>query len=289
MGFSIGTKAYIVTGYDGSASPNKKDFWEWDQSTNVWSRKADFGGAPQDLCDTKGLIRGGWCGGDNNIYFGHISKEVSRVPSEGGTIQSVTKLDSASGEISHRFLQLLPNGKALVFTIKHNNISTFDDAVVAVQRLDTGERKIVLRGGTFARYVPTGHLIYARDLSIFAVPFDADKLEVTGPPLPLFEGGMLNQASGEASISFSNSGVLVYADSGPISINRFRIVWMDRQGKTLPLVDLPRPYFDGRISPDGQKLALQIQAANDDIWIYHIGRGTLTRLTFGGGNNNFPI
>ena len=99
----------------------------------------------------------------------------------------------------------------------------------------------------------------------------------------------MNDASGQANIGFSNNGLLVIAPSGPLSYSRFALAWMDRQGKTTTLLDSVRAYFSARLSPDGQKIATDINAANDDIWVYNIPRGTLTRLTFAGGNNNFPI
>jgi Tol biopolymer transport system component len=96
---------------------------------------------------------------------------------------------------------------------------------------------------------------------------------------------MFNQFSGAANFDFSENGTLVYVPYGALSFDNNLIVWMNRRGATIPLLEKPRPYFDASLSPDGQKLALTIQAANDDIWVYHIGRATLTRLTFGGGNH----
>ncbi len=248
-----------------------------------------FGGAPEAVCPTNGQTRGIWWSADNSIYFGHISSGIYHVSAKGGNPEAATSLDSAAGEISHRFPQVLPGGKTILFTIKTNNITSFDEALIAAQRLDTGERKVLVRGGTYGRYVPTGHLIYVRGNTIFAVPFDSERLEVTGPPVPVEEGGWMNPGSGQANLGFSNNGVLVVAPSGPLSFGRFALSWMDRQGHARPLLDTLRAYFSAKLSPDGQKLATDINAANDDIWVYHVSRGTLARLTFAGGNNNYPI
>lgn len=258
-------------------------------SQGMLKKVSVYGGAPQDIADIKGIGRAGWWGTDGTIVFGHINRSLSRVSSEGGEPEAVTKLDATNGEISHRFPQILPGGKAVLFTIKLNSIATFDEAIVAVERLDTGERKIVIRGGTYARYIPTGHLVYARNKSLFVVPFDLEHLEVLGPPAEILDGGMLNQHSGSASFGFSNTGVLVYVPGGPLPIDYATLVWTDRHGNIKPLLETPRSYFSAVLSPDGQKLALSVYAANDDIWVYHIVRGTLTRLTFGGGNNGRPI
>ncbi|MFI5251683.1 MAG: protein kinase [Bacteroidota bacterium] len=248
-----------------------------------------LGGAPEMLCGTQGLPRGLWWAEDNNIYFGHISRALFKVPSAGGTPTRITTLDSANGEISHRYPQLLPDGKTILFTIKPNNISSFSDAMIAVQRLGTNEKKILIHGGTYGRFLPSGYLVYVRENTIFAARFDPDRLEIQGSPQPITQGGWLNEGSGSAGISVSTAGNLIYVPEGLIDLKNTALVWMDRQGKSYPLLDSLGSYGGVTVSPDNQKIALNLQAANDDIWIYQIARGTLTRLTFGGGNNNFPI
>jgi len=131
--------------------------------------------------------------------------------------------------------------------------------------------------------------MYARGSSIYAVPFDPVAIETKGTPLPLEEGGMLNPLSGDANYSVSNSGTLVYAPLGSFSGVNASLTWVDRQGNNAPLLDTSRAYADGTLSPDDQKLAMTIRAANDDIWVYQLNRGTLTRITFGGGNSDFPV
>jgi serine/threonine protein kinase/Tol biopolymer transport system component len=248
-----------------------------------------FGGAAQEICDVPGVLRGGFWAPDNMIYFGHINQGIQRVPANGGTPEEVIPLDPKEGDISHRFPQLLPDGKTLIFTVKNGSISSFDDAIVAAQQIGSSERKTLLRGGTYARFAPTGHLIYCREGNIFAAPFDVNKLEVTGPPTALLEGGMLTQGSGAASFDFSTTGVLVYIPGGPAPVGRTRVRWIDRRGTVHDLLDAPGAYFEGTISPDGQKIALTISAANDDVWTYQILRRTMTRLTFGAGNKSAPI
>jgi serine/threonine protein kinase/Tol biopolymer transport system component len=248
-----------------------------------------FGGTPQNVCAIQGLIRGGWWAKDNTIFFGNISSGIMRVSANGGTPDLVTTLDSTIGEISDRFPQLLPDGKTVIFTIKQGNLASFNEALIAAQRIGSRERKILIHGGTYARYLPTGQLMYAHGKTLYAVPFDPDQLEVKGPPVALFDGGMLNEFSGSASYGVSENGILAYNASGPVSYDRLVMGWMDRNGRISPLINTPRPFADGYLSPDGQRLAVTIQAANDDIWVYQIKRGTLTRLTFEGGNHASPI
>ena len=248
-----------------------------------------LGGAPEILCQLPTLTRGLYWTADNRILYGLVSYGIYGIPSAGGTPAPVTVLDSAAGEISHRFPQMLPDGKTLIFTVKQNNITTFDDALIVAERLDTKERKILVRGGTFGRYISNGHLIYVRGNTIFAVPFDAERLEVKGTPVSVEEGGWMFPGSGQAYIDFFSDGTSVFAPSGYRLGSSFTLDWMDRAGKLSPLLDTLRPYQVQHLSPDGQKIATAINAANNDIWIYHIPRGTLSRLTFGGGNNDAPV
>jgi serine/threonine protein kinase/Tol biopolymer transport system component len=249
------------------------------------------GGAPEVLCSIGGqLTRGLSWSADNTILIGTVSNRIFRVPASGGTPEAISTLDSSAGEISHRFPQMLPDGKTMIFTAKQNNITTFDDALIVAQRLATGERKILVRGGTYARYIPTGHLIYIRGNHILAVPFDPDRLEVTGSPVPVETGGWMNRGSGLATMDISNNGTMVFAaSSADAMFSTISLAWLDRNGVTHPLLDTLRGYVTAAISPDGQKIAVNINAANNDIWIYHIARGVLTRLTFGGGNNDWPL
>ncbi len=283
--------AQPMTGTDGANDPFFSPDGQWVAffASGKLRKVSIFGGSPQDVCTVPGFMRGGWWGLDNTIWFGHLNSVVYRVPSSGGAPVETTVMDTAHGEISHRFPQPLPNGKTVIFTVKYNNITSFDDAVISAENTVTHERKTLIRGGSFARYVPTGHIMYARGSSIYAVPFDPVTVEIKGTPLPVEEGGMLNPLSGDANYSVSSSGTLLYAPLGSFSGLDASLMWIDRQGRTQPLLDTSRAYAEGNLSPDGQKLAMTIRAANDDIWVYQLNRGTLTRITFGGGNSGLPV
>ncbi len=264
---------------------------EWIAFTpgNVIRKASVFGGASVSVCDVDGQPRGLWWGEDGNIYFGHISSVIGRVSASGGKSEPVTTLDSAAGEISHRFPALLPGGRGVLYTIKFNNITSFEEAAIAVLDTKSGEKKTLIRGGSYARYVPTGHLVYVKGGFLFAVPFDLERLEVTGTPKKLFKGGWMNPFSGEANFAFTRDGTLIYIPRGIESYSVSRVKWIDFQGNTSSLVDTTNSYFVAALSPDGEKLALHVQAANDDLWLYHGVRKSLTRLTFGGGNSGFPV
>jgi WD40 repeat protein len=183
---------------------------------------------------------------------------------------------------------VIPDSRWILFTVKKNNIASFNEAIIVAENLDTHERRELVNGGSFARYLPTGHIMYARGASLYAVPFDKKEVRVTGPPLPVIEGGMLNPFSGTANYEVSRTGVLIYTPLGPLSGLDNVVAWMDGTGAITPILKEPKPYDDLRLSPDNSRIAMTIRAANDDIWVYDRPRGALTRLTFGGGNSVLP-
>jgi serine/threonine protein kinase/Tol biopolymer transport system component len=248
-----------------------------------------FGGASQKLCNVQGQSRGLWWANDHSVLFGHVNRGILRVSASGGEPEVITTLDSENGEISHRFPQMLPDGNTVIFTVKQSTITSFDEALIVAQRLDSGERKVLVRGGSYGRYVPTGYLMYVRGGSIFALAFDPFRLEITGQPVVVEKGGWMNRASGDAYIAFSKYGGMVFSPAEPPTFDNIELSVIDRHGTVRLLIDSARSFFTATISPDGKKLAVTIQAANDDIWIYHIPRKTLTRFTFSGGNFSYPI
>jgi serine/threonine-protein kinase len=283
----LGSNVPAGTPYYHGFSPDGQ--WIAFSTSNSIRKASVFGGASVKVCDIGANPRGLWWGSDKSIYYGHISSGIYKVNEAGGTPEAVTACDSASGEISHRFPELLPDGKSVLYTIKFDNIVSFEEASIAVLDTKSGQKKILIHGGTYGRYVPTGHLVYARGNYVYAVPFSLEKLEVTGPPKQLFKGGWMNPFSGDLNLSFSNDGMLLYVPRGIESYSVTRVKWIDLQGTVTPLVDTAGSYFWAELSPDREKVALHNQAANDDVWLYHAGRKSLTRLTFGGGNSGFPV
>ena len=150
-------------------------------------------------------------------------------------------------------------------------------------------RKTLQRGGTFGRYIPapdgTGHLVYINKGTLFAVPFDPDKLEVHGTPSPVLGEVAYSSGSGSAQFDSSRNGTLVYRSGGAEGANLFIVDWLDAAGKTEPLLAKAGFYERPRLSRDG-RLALDDGA---DIWVYEARRDTMTRLTFGGGTNVIPV
>jgi serine/threonine-protein kinase len=189
----------------------------------------------------------------------------------------LTRLEA--GEQAHNWPGVLPGGRAVLFTG-----GTRDNPRISVYSIATGERRDLIDGGTFARYAPSGHLVYAQNGALFAVPFDAERLELTGSALPVIDSVVQSQ-SGVAQYGISMTGSLIYLSEVGTTSQR-RLVWVARDGTEHPLPTPARNYDWPRLSPDGRRIAVEVGA---QTWIYDIERDSLTRFAFEGTQNDSPV
>jgi serine/threonine-protein kinase len=248
------------------------------------------GGAPIELFDT--FSGPGLCWGQDEIFFTRSDGGgIWRVGASGGEARQVSALDDARDETSHRWPQLLPGGRHLLVTIKTARIATLDDAQIGIVSLETGETESVFTGGSCARYISTGHLVYGRDNELFAFAFDPVTMKVLGTPTRVLERVETVKVNGAAFFAVSPNGTLsylpkktTYAGAEPI--------WISRTGRIVPvdIIDTPGgELFESVASPDGSRLAAMVPAANDKIWIYDLRRRSFSRLTTTPGNDSGPI
>jgi len=142
----------------------------------------------------------------------------------------------------------------------------------------------LVRGATYLRYLPSGHLIYMSQGKLFAVGFDVVRLETRGAAVPILDDVAYDPGDGTADVSLAETGTLVYRRGSAGGGSR-SIQWVDSLGKKGPLRAKPGVYWNPRISLDGKRMSLGVtEGANDDIWVYDLQRDTTTRLTFGGAN-----
>ena len=144
-------------------------------------------------------------------------------------------------------------------------------------------------GGFYGRYIPTGHVLFVDGDAVFAMPFDVDRLERTGSPMPVLEGVASFPPGGQAQYHVSDTGLLVYRP-GSDELDPFSISWADRSGRLESLWDDEGIYGSPRLSPDGRRLVVSIQRGDDwDVWVYDIEREVATRLTFESGYDADPV
>ena len=241
------------------------------------------GGFPMTVCEASANDRGGSWGPDDTIIFapGPIFG-LMRVPASGGTPQALTTLDSGRRERTHRWPEILPGGKAVLFTIGGvDSPDYYLDAKIAVQSLETGKKEILPVEGTFARYDPAGYLVLAQRGGLFAVPFDVKGLQVTGPPVRVLDDLAMDALTGAIDFSLSRTGSLAYIPGG-WSYADFVLAWVDRKALVQPLPAPAHGYSNPHLSPDGKRVAFIDQGGRSaGIWVYDIPQGTMMRLTYG--------
>ncbi len=239
------------------------------------------GGAAIPLSDCPGTARGGsWGDGEDIIASLTGAGGLSRISTGGGSPVPITELDSQHREITHRWPQILPGGKAVLFT-SHTSVAGFNAANIEVLSLADHRRKTLQRGATYGRYLPSGHLIYVNQGTLFAVPFDPDRLEVRGTPTPVLQQVAYSAQDGSAQLGFSRTGTLVYR-SGGNGGGLVTVQWLDAAGKTQTLLPKPGSYNRPRLSPDGRRLTLNVsEGSKQDVWVYELQSNNLRQLTIG--------
>jgi serine/threonine-protein kinase len=245
--------------------------------------KVSLAGGPvtplADVVDARGVS---WDENDAIVYGPTSVSGIWSVPAAGGQASPITML-ARPGERTHRWPQRLPGG-ALIFTIgTEANPDNYDDAIVVAQMPD-GSRHTVLTNAAMARATSDGHLLFARGGTVFAVPFDPARATVTGMPVELLPQVAGDLTTGAHHFALSATGTLVYV-SGRNAPGSTVPAWVNRRNE-VESFDLPAGgYGDLRISPDGQQMAATVSAgAGSDIWLHHLQRKTLTKMTFGGQN-----
>ena len=240
------------------------------------------------ICDGPPCVspRGASWGPDDTIVFASYgSGGLWRVSGAGGEPEALTTPAQEEGERDHLWPQILPGGQAVLFTIVRSPI---DNSQIAVLSLETGGQKVLLEGGSHARYSPTGHLVYGIGGTLRAVRFDLGRLEVVGDAIRVV-AQVNTKARGAANFDFSQNGTLVYvAGEG---LGRRALVWVDRDGRQEPLDGEARGYTHPRVSPDGTRVAVSMLdgEGNRDIYIYDLDRRTPIRLTFDPADEDFPV
>jgi dipeptidyl aminopeptidase/acylaminoacyl peptidase len=187
----------------------------------------------------------------------------------------------------HKFPHALPGGDTLVYTLATADSESFDDTLIAAYSMTTRQRKVLVEGGASPCYSPSGHLVYARNGLLLAVPFDARRLEITGQPFTALEGVMMSRNTGVANFDISATGDLIYVP-GTADGGARHVVWVDRNGTAEKLPLPSQSYLRPRLSPDGGKLAIEVEGANHDIHVYDFTTGVMSNVTTD-GVSHWPV
>ena len=232
------------------------------------------GGSPVVLCDATDLLGASWSEGGDIIAAINPTSKLWRIPEAGGAPEAI--LDLSAESAFPAWPQLLPGGRHVIYTVLTGFGS--DRSNVEVRAIRGGERKILVRGGTYGRYIEGGHLTYVNQGTLYAAPFDPGSLTVGGPPAPVLENVSYSRTFGYAQVDASRTGTVVYRAGA--EGERFVVEWLDRSGKTFPLLAKPGRYEWLRLSPDGSRLAYSaVESGATSVWVYDGAGGEAKRLT----------
>jgi Tol biopolymer transport system component len=236
------------------------------------------GGTPLTLRDRVDGVGLAWTSDRTILYNPGTATGIWRIPVTGGEPEEFAKPGPKDNWL--RFAEMLPNGKALLFTAQGG----VNDDAVYVESLPARERRFVVKGSA-PHYLSTGHLAFVQQGTLRAVRFDPERLEAKGPEVTLLEG-VRQTAVGAPLVSYSDVGSIVYVATTAAGANT--LVWVDRSGHEQPTGASGRPYAQPRLSPDGRRVVTAMSGNAEDLWLIDFARGTSSRLT-ANSKTSFPV
>jgi eukaryotic-like serine/threonine-protein kinase len=263
-------------------------------NVNTLKKVAMTGGPAVTLATLDNASRGAVWLPNDTIVFATASRStgLQQVSAGGGPVTVLTRPDAARGELDHMWPELLPGGRAVLFTIVPTNLR-LEDAQIAVLDLQTHTQKIVVRAGSHAHYVASGHLVYAAGGTLRAIAFDPVTLTTRGTAVPVIPEVVVTAAvatvDGGVDAVVADDGTLAYVRGIGARVPQRTLVWVDRQGRETAIAAVPRAYVYPRISPDGDRVVVVATDQDNDFWVWDLARLTLTRLTFAPGLDLYPV
>ena len=243
------------------------------------------GGTAVPIAEVAGARGAVWMPDDTIVYAPTFNAGLSRVNARGNSApEPFTTLDGARHERTHRFPEMLPDGRTILYMVGDLEMTSYSEARIMARRLEGGEPTLIVRGALVPKYARSGHLLYHDGTTLGAVPFDPVKLEITGPRFAIAEHVAWSKGFGTAHYAVGGDGHVVYIP-GDGAFARKSLLWMDRNGQRTVIHPQPSFFMGLRLSPDGSRLLLLEHAANDLLWTYDLKRQGLTRLTFRGSAN----
>jgi Tol biopolymer transport system component len=289
-------EARVLPGTDDATFP----FWSPDgRSLGFFSdsrlmRVEISGGLPISLCDALNGRGGTWGANDTIVFAPGFQTGLSSVPATGGTPVVVTVLDSTRHS-SHRWPQFMPDGEHFVYIAVHHDVSKSSDYALYFAGLDGRVDERILQTGTSAIFA-SGHLLYVRENTLMAAPFDPVQGEFTGSPATLIDKVQSDPTTWRSAFTASDNGILAYHQGTGSKGLGTRLVIIDRAGKELRSIEDAGVYYHLQVSPDGKTVACTGGSESSvapggglDIFLFDIERGVKTRLSFKGGADVTPV
>jgi eukaryotic-like serine/threonine-protein kinase len=250
-------------------------------------KKLDVSGGPAQTLSDAISVGGAW-NRDGVIVFSRSSAEgLYRIPAGGGTPEPLTTLDKSRNEYVHAWPHFLPDGRHFLYVA---GSSPREQSAVFLGSLDSKQTRLLLNVESSVAYAPPGYLLFAREGTLVARPFDANRLQLTGEAVPVVKQIGFTLGNAQAHFSVSETGTLLYRTNTAAADTQ--LVWFDRAGKQLGTVGAAGHYSDIRLSPDGKHVAFQrfdAEAGASDIWLIDLARGTTSRLTFDPANDGDAV
>ncbi len=276
------TGATEISGTEGATNPFFSPDGQWVVyfDGNRLKKVSINGGAAVPLMAASIFSGATWID-DRTLLVGSGGQQgLLRASADGGEPTQI--LSPAGAETFYAMPSMLPGGNDALMTV-YSTPPNADTSFIDVLSLKYRSRKTVARGGTAARYLPTGHLIYSNRNTVFAMPFDLDARESRGPAVPVLTDVAFDSASGIPQMDISRDGTVVYRRNTARDSGMSTLSWFDTTGKRQVVSPRAARYVSTpRLSPDGKKLATTVRdGASQDVWIYDIERDSMTRLTFG--------
>jgi serine/threonine-protein kinase len=267
-------------------------FWADDQLKKI---RLD-GGPPVRVCDINGLFGASWAPDGTIVFAGEIGPLMAVSPASPEP-RPLTRIPPGSQEV-HRLPHVLPDGSGVLFTALDADplsLAEWETARVEIMTFASAERQVVLKAAEDGRYLPTGHLLYARGDTVEAMRFDLASRRTTGSPVGIVKGVMRGVntfdtywETGATQLAVSDSGTMVYVSGGIQPDQEWRFAWLDRRGRLEATPIPPGPYGSPSISPDGARVAFRGLGSKPGVWIWDFARSNLIRVT-SEASNRWPL
>jgi eukaryotic-like serine/threonine-protein kinase len=285
-------QAQALTGTEGATYP----FWSPDSRFIAFFaggklKKVESAGGPTFvICDASDGRGGTWNRNGDILLTPAVNTTIFRVLASGGPLTPVTTLDGSKNETTNRWPYFLPDGRHFIY-FSGSVFSPRDNLTNSIMlgSLDSKEAKLLLHSHTNAIFA-SGQLLFMRQYTLMAQPFDTRRLELAGDAVPVADPVQEGRSVAKGVFSASENGLLTYVE-GASGADR-QLEWVDREGKEVGVIPGADAYAGVRISPDGKRIAYYVDSSGYDIWTYELARGTKTALTFGSGSaqgNLYPV